>query len=193
MKKRLWTLPLVALLGLAGCSGKSEFYRLRPTLQPPAGSHTIHPGRVLGIGEVQVSDYLDKPEMVTRLAPSRLKVHEEQRWAGSLAKSIQEVLQQDLTPLLPRVTVLNYPWEEPVDDRYRLYVTVDRFDGDANGTVTLAGHWSLADRNDSKVVAGEKFRYVERGAPGPAGVVATQSTLLERLSRHIAGKIRRYF
>jgi uncharacterized lipoprotein YmbA len=184
---------LLALLLLGGCSTKSEFYRLQPTVSAPTGSRTLHPHRVLGIGEVQVADYLEKPELVTRLAPTHLEVHDEKRWAGSLAGSIQEVLQQDLSALLPRHTVLRYPWDEPVDDRYRLYVTVDRFDGDANGTVTLAGHWSLADREASRVVTGEKFRYVERGTPGPEGVVRTQSSLLERLSRRIAGKIRRYF
>jgi len=184
---------LTLLLLLGGCSTKSEFYRLQPTVTASPGSRTLHPDRILGIGEIQVAGYLEKPELITRLTPSRLKLHEEQRWAGSLAGSIQEVLQQNLTTLLPGYTVLNYPWDEPVSDRYRLYVTVDRFDGDANGTVTFAGHWSLADRNESKVVTGEKFRYVEHGTPGIQGIVDTQNTLLERLSRRIASKVRRYF
>jgi uncharacterized lipoprotein YmbA len=191
--KRLWLLPLLSLLWLGGCSSKSEFYRLQPTVAGTTGTRALHPDQILGIGEVQVADYLEKPEMVTRLAPTHLQVHENDRWAGSLADSIQRVLQQNLSALLPRHTVLSYPWEEPATDNYRLYVSIDRFDGDANGTVTLAGHWSLANQADSKVVTGEKFRYVERGAPGTAGVVATQSALLERLSRRIAAKVRRYF
>jgi uncharacterized lipoprotein YmbA len=191
---RLSAIGLLALMLLLGaCSSKSEFYRLQPTVEGTTGSRAIHPHRILGIGEVQVSDYLEKPELVTRLTPRHLKVHEEQRWAGSLAESIQQVLQQNLSALLPSHTVLNYPWDEPVSDSYRLYVTVDRFDGDSNGTVTLTGHWSLADRTDSRIVTGEKFHYIERGTPGIEGVVATQSRLLERLSRRIAAKIRRYF
>jgi len=192
--QRLFVLSLLSLLLiLGGCSSKSEFYRLQPTIVGPTGSHPLHPGRILGIGEIQVADYLEKPELVTRLAPTHLKLHEEQRWAGSLAGSIQEVLQQNLTTLLPGYTVLNYPWDEPVDDRYRLYVTVDRFDGDANGTVTLSGHWSLVDRTESRIVTGEKFRDVARGNPGIQGVIETQNTLLERLSRRIAAQVRRYF
>jgi len=192
--KSLSALALLSLLLLlGGCSSKNEFYRLRPTVSGSAGSRAIHPVRILGIGEVQVSDYLEKPELVTRLAPTHLKVHEEQRWAGSLAGGIQEVLQQNLSALLPRHTVLSYPWDEPVTDTYRLYVTVDRFDGDANGTVVLAGHWSLADRAESRIVTGEKFRYIERGSSDIQGVVSTQSALLERLSRRIASKVRRYF
>ena len=192
--KQLSAIGLLFLLFLlGGCSSKTEFYRLQPTLSGSVGSKAIHTRRILGIGEVQVAGYLEKPELVTRLAPTHLKVHEEQRWAGSLAGGIQQVLQQNLSALLPRHTVLNYPWDEPVTDNYRLYVTVDRFDGDANGTVTFSGHWSLADQSDSKIVTGEKFRYIEQGTPGIQGVVTTQSRLLERLSRRIASRVRRYF
>jgi len=193
MRQRLYLILLPLFLLMAGCSTKSEFYRLQPTVTETTGSRSIHPERILGIGEVQVADYLEKPELVTRLAPTHLKVHEEQRWAGSLAGSIQEVLREDLSALLPRISVLSYPWEEPVDDRYRLYVTVERFDGDTNGTVTLAGRWTLADREENRVVTGESFRYLERGAAGPQGVVETQSALLERLSRRIAARVRRYY
>jgi len=190
--KKMWIL-LLPLLWLGGCSSKTEFYRLQPTVASPNGTRTLRTRSILGIAEVQVADYLEKPELVTRLAPTHLKVHEEQRWAGSLAGSIQQVLQQDLASLLPRHTVLSYPWDEPVSDTYRLYVTVNRFDGDTNGTVILAGHWNLADQGDSRIVSGEKFRYVEHGDPGVQGSVATQSILLERLSRRIASKVKKYF
>jgi len=185
-------LPLFIIL-LGGCSSKTEFYRLQPTVNTSPGTSAFHHNRILGIGDVRVADYLEKPELVTRLAPTHLKVHEEERWAGSLAGGIQLTLQKNLSSLLPGHTVLGYPWDEPVSDAYRLYVSVDRFDGDANGTVILEGHYSLADQADSRLVTGEKFRYVETGTPDTAGIVATQSILLERLSRRIAGKVRRYF
>ena len=191
--RRLTFTALSLLLLLGGCSSKSEFFRLQPTLKSSQGAKSLHTDRILGIGEVQVADYLEKPELVTRLNPQRLDVHEERRWAGSLAKGIQQTLQQDLAVLLPRHSVLSYPWEEPVDDRYRLYLTVDRFDGDANGTVVFAGRWSLADRSADRIVDGESFRYLEHGAPSPEGIVATQSRLVGRLARRIASKVRRRF
>jgi len=193
-KKETLTLFLGLGLLLGGCSSKSELYRLHPTIQSSEGTRTLREHRLLGIAEVEVADYLEKPELVTRLSPTHLQPHDEEQWAGSLSGSVQEVLQENLTALLPGVGVLRYPWEEPLSDPYRLYVSIDRFDGDLNGTVTLAGRWSLIDRREDRLVAGERFRY---SAKGPAektdDIVATQSSLLERLSRRIASKIRRYY
>ncbi|WP_457605627.1 PqiC family protein [Nitratifractor sp.] len=195
MNRRLLTLLLsLGLLLLTGCSSKNDFYRLQPAIQSAhSGSAPLHRERILGIGEVQVADYLRKHELVTRVDSTRLDVHENDLWAGDLEKNIQQVLRANLGKDLPRVTVLAYPWSEPLDDRYRLYLSVDRFDGDLNGTVTLSGHWSLVDQYDNRLVTGERFRYFAQGAPETEALVETQSRLLDRLSRRIAAKIRRYF
>ncbi len=183
-------LTSLSLLFLAGCSGKSDYYTLQPRLLPQQEVRAMHTRSVVGIGEVQVADYLEKKELSTRLSPTRVQVHPKKLWAGSLGRNIQRVLQTNLSQLLPDRTFLSYPWEEPLSDSHRLFVTVDQFDGDTNGTVTLMGHWSLVDQKAGKVVRGEDFRYQEQGEPDTAGIVATQNRLLERLSRRIAAKIR---
>jgi len=193
MRRLSLLLLLPALLLLSACSSKSDFYRLHPSQIQRSGSHPLYTRQVLGIGEVQVPDYLEKSAMVTFQNKEQVKIHEEQRWAGSLDKNIQSVLTQNLSALLPHTTVLAYPWNEPLRDRYRLYLSVDHFDGDANGTVTLSGHWSLVDQESDEVTTGESFHYTERGTPDTPGIVATQSRLLERLSRRIAAKVRRYY
>jgi len=190
-RKRLWIL-LAALLGLllSGCSSKSDYYRLQPRLLPHQSTKALHTKNIVGIGEVQVADYLEKHSLTTRLGPGQLKINESALWAGSLSKNIQQVLQTNLSQLLPSRTFLSYPWEEPLSDSHRLFVTIDQFDGDSNGTVTLMGHWSLVDQKENRLVTGEDFRYVERGAPDTLGIIDTQNRLLERLSRRIASKIR---
>jgi len=194
--RALFPIPLLLSLALlvGGCSSKSELYRLEPTIQNHEGTRTLREHRLLGIAEVDVADYLEKPELITRVSPTHLQPHDEQQWAGSLSGSIQAVLQENLSALLPGVGILRYPWEEPLSDPYRLYVSIDRFDGDLNGTVTLSGRWSLIDRREDRLVAAERFRY---SAKGPAektdDIVQTQSSLLERLSRRIASKIRAYY
>ena len=189
-RSTLSILASLSLLLLAGCSSKSDYYTLQPRLLPQQEVRSLHTRNVVGIGEVQVADYLEKKELSTRLGPTRIRIHQNALWAGSLGRNIQRVLQTNLSQLLPNRTFLAYPWEEPISDRHRLFVTVDQFDGDSNGTVTLMGHWSLVDQRADKVVRGEDFRYRERGAPGTPGIVETQNRLLERLSRRIATKIR---
>ncbi|WP_456427752.1 PqiC family protein [Nitratifractor sp.] len=180
----------LATLLLAGCSGKSDYYTLQPRLLPHHELRSIQTEHIVGIGEVQVADYLDKKELATRLDHGRMRIRQNSLWAGALNRNIQRVLKVNLSQLIPSRTFLAYPWEEPVSDSHRLFVTVDQFDGDSNGTVTLMGHWSLVDQRENRLVTGEDFRLTERGAPDTAGIVQTQNRLLERLSRIIAGKIR---
>ena len=184
-------LPAVAaFLLFAGCSSKSNFYQLHPKTTHISEKTVQKRGTLIGIGEVEVAEYLNKPEMVTRLSAGRIDVHEEERWAGSFSKNIQSVLKRNLSVLLPKYTFMGYPWEEPVSDRYRIYVTIDRFDGDSLGTVTMHGRWSLVDQQENRVLFGETIDYREQGGTSLDAIVDTQSSLLERLSRHIAGKIR---
>lgn len=189
MKHTLWPV-IAAMILFAGCSSKSNFYQLHPKTMQVSEKKARKRGILIGIGEVEVPDYLNKPEMVTRLSAGRIDIHEEERWVGSFSRNIQSVLAHNLSILLPKYTIMTYPWEEPVSDRYRIYVTIDRFDGDSSGTVTMHGRWSLADQRDNRVLFGESINYREQGAATLDAIVDTQSSLLEKLSRHIAAKIR---
>ena len=181
----------ILILGLLnGCSSKSNFYQLQPNSVGSAGSAASMKHTVIGVAEVEVPGYLNKPEMVTRLTGGRIVVHDEERWADAFPNNIQSVLRHNLSTLLPRYTFLSYPWEEPLSDRYRIYVTIDRFDGNSAGLVRLEGRWSLVDKEDNRVVLGRSFRSQAQGGESLDALVATQSRLLDRLSREIAAKIR---
>jgi len=183
-------LGTAVLVLMAGCSSKSNFYQLHPQQAGRTGSLSHIKSTVIGVDEVNLADYLDKPQIVTRLSAGRVALHEEDRWAGALDKNIQSILAQNLSKSLPNYTFLASPWDEPVEDRYRVYVDVERFDGDLNGTVTLKGRWSLVDKEENRLVTGEKVHYIERGTPTIDGIVTTQSHMIDRLSRNIARKIR---
>jgi len=189
MRKQL-SIILLSLLMLAGCTAKSSFYQLHPKAKKTAQSRSSQKARVIGVAEVEVPEYLDKPEIVTRLTAGRLSIHADDRWAGSFPKNMQSVLRHNLGSMLPRYTFLAYPWEEPISDSYRIYLTIDRFDGDAAGVVTLEGRWSLVDRNESRVLFAETIHDTLKGGPSLDAIVDTQSSLLYELSRRIAGKVR---
>ena len=179
---------VVAVL-MAGCSSKSNFYQLHAPQNGVKKQTYRLKSTVVGIDQVDLADYLDKPQIVTRLSEGRVQLHEEDRWAGALDKNIQSILTQNLSKALPNYTFLASPWDEPVEDKYRIYVDVEHFDGDMNGTVTFDGRWSLVDKENNRLVTGEKVRYVEQGGITLDDMVETQSRLLDRLSRSIAKKI----
>jgi uncharacterized lipoprotein YmbA len=181
---------VAAAIVMTGCSTKSNFYQLHSHDTADMKRTAPLQSRVIGVDQVDLADYLDKPQIVTRLSDGQLQLHEEDRWAGALDKNIQAILTRNLTRVLPHYTFLSSPWDEPIEDRYRVYVDVEHFDGDSNGTVTLDARWSLVDREENRMLTGEKVHYVEKGAPEIESIVATQSRMIDRLSRQIAKKIR---
>jgi len=179
------------LIFLTACSSKSNFYQLHPQVDQEASSRHSMKRAVIGIAEVDVPEYLKKSEVVTRMSAGRINVHETDRWAGAFSKNIQSVMNDNLSQLLPRYTFVSYPWEEPLSDRYRIYVSISKFDGDTLGTVRLKGRWTLVEKENDTVLIGESFTYTEPGGESLDAIVHTQSRLLEKLSRHIAQKIAR--
>jgi uncharacterized lipoprotein YmbA len=196
--KAKYYLILTVLLLLTGCSSKSNFYQLHTAQTSPVNKVTHLKRTVIGVAEVDIPEYLDKPEVVTRLSQGRLQVNETERWVGAFDKNIQSVLTKNLSRLLPQYSFLSYPWEEPVKEKYRIYLSIDRFDGDTTtGMVILEGRWSLVNMDDNSVVTGQSIRYHERAAVDKNTVsiddmVAAQSRMLGKLSRLIAGKVRKY-
>jgi len=189
MKQNICILLLTVGL-FTGCSSKSDFYQLHPKSVGMTDSIKSKRATVVGVAEVEVAEYLKKSEVVTRLSAGRIIVHNKAFWAGSLSQNIQNVLTHNISDLLPRYTFLAYPWEEPISDRYRIYVTIDRFDGYENGSVILRGRWSLVNKEENRVIYSESVNYSAQGGQSLDAIVDTQSKLLDRLSRRIAKKIR---
>jgi len=184
------TLLWGSLLLLAGCGTPSNFYRLHV----PTSSHKIKtlPTRVIGIAEVDIADYLDQPQMVTRKDDASIIVHETDRWAGALDKNIQQALQRALSRQMPRYAFISRPYDEPLDERYRVYVRVDRFDADAEATVRLQGRWSLVGTEEQRTLLSQAFDLKAKASSvALADTVRTQSQLIDRLAGRIAEVLRR--
>jgi uncharacterized lipoprotein YmbA len=190
MKYRYITILLI-LLAFTGCSSKSNFYQLHPKVQQSQHTKSSMKQTVVGIGEVEVPEYLKKSEVVTRLSAGRVEVHEVDRWAGSFSNNIQSVIHDNISRLLTKYIFISYPWEEPISDDYRIYITVNKFDGNNLGEVRLEGRWSLVNKDSNSVLINESFAYTETGGITLDEIVDTQSHLLERLSRRIAQRIAR--
>src|SRR5580693_5608781 len=66
----------------------SKFYLLTPTTDtaaPATGSTQSTNGNfTIGLGPIKLPPYLDRPEIVTRMAPNRLELSKEDRWGESI-------------------------------------------------------------------------------------------------------------
>ncbi len=187
---------LVAMLVLGGCarSPSPRFYTLTPVtsqgIAESAGDKA--PRKVVGIAPVEIPDYLDRPEIVSRSSVNRLSLAEFDLWGGSLKADIQRVLTENLSALLSRDGFSVIGWRPGAMTNYRVTLHLTRFDIVRHGKeVLVVAQWIVADSGGkTNVLIGDSSFTEHVPADDLAGAVSGMSSALGRLSAEIAGKIR---
>lgn len=109
---------------------------------PPAGAAPL----ALGLAEVSFPAYLDRAELVTRIAANEIQVSATDRWAEPLAASFTRVLAMDLEARLATHEVVRSPWYGTTRLDGVLAVVVEQFEADGTkGCARLVARWSLRD------------------------------------------------
>lgn len=185
------TAAALLLLSAGGCgnSPPSDFYVLTPMPQgqpAPARDEAL----VVGVGPVDIPDYLNRAQIVTRAGPNRLDVDEFNRWGGSLVSNLAGVIAQNLSVLLGTDDVHVIPANEPLTPRFRIIVSVTRLDGALGEDVVLDARWIVTGpRVREQVESGRTVVREATNAGGYEAYVAAQSRAVEKLSRDIAADI----
>ena len=107
------SLALAGLAGMGGCVGRSSaarFYVLTPVAATGvAAASTQGSGLIVSVGPVTLPSYLNRPQIVTRLAGGEVDLAEFDRWAEILIEAVPRVLAEDLGRLLGSDRVEAYP------------------------------------------------------------------------------------
>ncbi|MBF0192403.1 MAG: membrane integrity-associated transporter subunit PqiC [Magnetococcales bacterium] len=146
------TVLVLATLLNAGCGGPvsppTRFFLLTSL---PAQEERVKPGvnrqqgLVVELEPVEIPQYLNRPEMVTRAGGNRLRLERLNQWAGDFKEDIGRVTLENLSRMLDsdRVVILPNRAESALD--FRLATTINRFEPDENGQVALDARWTLFD------------------------------------------------
>lgn len=187
-----WVL-LLLLVGGCAQTPPSDFYVLTPTAQTT--TRTDAPGQAslsVSIGPVKIPDYLNRGQIVTRAGQNRLDVNEFHRWGGGLAANISAVVAENLSVLLGTDDVSVFPTQDPVSPRYRVSLTVSKFDGVLGESAILDARWVITGSARSGPLATGRTVIEEAPLGGDYDAyVAAQSRTLAALSRDIATEITR--
>ena len=183
-------------LSLTGCSSffpkptpnSSKIFVLFSPFQAAERQDSDHSGQIsLGVGPVRLPGYLDRREIVTRVAQNRFDLSENDRWAEPLDENFTHVLAQNLSILLGSDRIIAYPW--PLDKRlrYRVEIEVFRFEVNSAGEAQLSARWSVIDQT-GKSASNLKESLLARPAKEKStdGSVAALSETVADLSREIA-------
>src|SRR5262245_59454821 len=108
------TLGAVVLLSLAvGSCGNTQptrFYVLRAIADQPAAVPAK--GIAIGIGPITLPQYLNRPQIVTRVSGNQLAVAEFDQWGGDLNDNVTRALATNLSSLLETDRVFLFPWKD---------------------------------------------------------------------------------
>ncbi len=192
MKKSLFGLTAIVLIvGLSlvsGCSSPTtRFYVLAalPAPQPAGAGQEI----AVGVGPVELPDYLDRPQIVTRSGQNELNLAEFDRWGEPIKDNATEVLAENLAVLLPSKKISVYPWKRSTSVDYQVVVKVIRFDRAEGGETVLRTRWNILNGEGTELYSRES-RYVENpSGKDYAATVAAMDRALAQFSREVANVV----
>lgn len=179
---------LVALL--AGCARTPppNFFLLDfPVDEQLAG---VERGLAIGVGPINLPQYLDRPQIVTRGTGNEVKLSEANRWAEPLKASISRVLVVDLGRRLNTNRVYAIPQRRRTPLDFQIAVDFGRFDGSPGAEVVLATRWSLFGKDGKELLyTGVTIIREPTRTASYNGFVGAQVRALERLGEEIAAAL----
>lgn len=162
-------------------------------LQPPLARPAV-----LGVGPIEVVDYLERPEIVTRRGRTGLVLVESDRWAERFEVMLARTLRESLARLLATDSVFELPTDRVIQPELRLELQVLRFEAESEAAtsarpdrVVLEARWLIL------AGAGERPLRLERSTldepiegEGPEAAVAAMSRALGGLALILAEAVR---
>ena len=181
---------LVGILLLAGCARTApvSYYQLSALEAVRSGPVSVEAGRRgIGIGPVRLPEYLDRPQLVTRLTPNRLQLADSHRWAEPLGENIPRVLGENLSALLGTDRILLHPWPSSRTADYQLLVEVLHFENESDGAARLVVRWSVKGKDGAIVLPERRSSYAVLAAgQDREGQVTALNEALGSFCREIA-------
>jgi hypothetical protein len=185
---------------VSGCSvlspqpDHSKFFILTPvsdsaamTARPASASPDSQ--LTIGVGPVDFPDYLRRLAVVTRVAPNRIDLSDEKRWAEPLDKNFTRVLSENLAILLNTQRIEKYPWALRTSVDYQIEVDVQRFETTSDGQSQLIASWIIRDGHGGKILYASQ---TTTGAPSGADEISASAALssdLATLSKEIGARV----
>ena len=191
----LTTLVVGCLLLLAGCgsSPPTRYYQLSslPVVDEGKNSSVEEERLTIGIGPMEIPQYVDRPQLVTRSGQNELALLEFDRWAEPLQADVTRVLVENLAQLLSQNQATIVSWDGLVPLDYQVQIEITRFDFEKSGEASLAGRWTIVAKNERETVVLRTSRFSQAGNPQDyASMVSAMSQNLETLSQEIAAALK---
>ncbi len=192
MSTLLWKLSAgllsVLLLSACGTTPSSSHYRLTAQQTLPSVSE----GPSLGVGPVNIPEYLNRDGMVRSDGTNSITVAGSERWAEPLEDGITRVVILNLAGLLETQDICRFPWHPDRAPETGIKLNVLTLDTEKSRAVLIA-EWLVYRVDVAQPVARRLTQYEEPMLSADStgsDIAAAYSKLLLELSRDIASEVR---
>ncbi len=175
-----------------GRSEPTSFYLLESKTLSPTHSYLAKNKRKMPkivLQEVVIPAYLERAAIVNRQSDGvRVDISEFNSWAEDLDDGISRTLSAVLLDELLKQNILLVPVNSDNDNASKLFVFLQRFDGQIGGQVVIDARWVLQNSNSEALASGS---FSEKSAAGAnfGSMVVAQSALLEKFAKHMPESI----
>jgi hypothetical protein len=185
---------LVSIIVSCSSTPATQFYKLNSLPSTQQENPAALPGMdiAIGVGPVELPEFLDRPQIVTRKSQNQLEISEFHRWAASFPRDFSRVLAKNISTLVPTDRVALYPWDDTFSPTYQIKLAVEQFDGQLGERVFLRVIWVVVGQEGANELVVRKTVIEEPVLTNDyEGLVAAQSNALGTLSREIVEEIRK--
>ena len=186
---------ILALLISTGCitgtTAPSKYYVLNPIADPKPETPAVSEKEaiIIGVGNVELPNYLDRPQIVTRVTDNKLQLGEFDVWAENLSDSFPVILADNLSTLLSAQPVAIIPGMGVLRVDYRVKVDVARMDGTLGGDAVLVARWGIFGEQGQFLKSRRSIYKEPTKGDDYEAYVAAHSRAIQALSRDIAAAL----
>ncbi len=187
------TLLTLLLIGCQGPTSPPTRFFLLTSLQAQEGKtrpEARHQGLVVELEPVEIPQYLNRPEMVTRAGGNRLRLERLNQWAGDFKEDIGRVTMENLSRILGSERVVILPNRSEATPDFRLATSIIRFEPEESGQVQLDARWSLFDGRGTLLLTRHSRVATRSEQPDDfESLAGAMSQALEKLNREMGEAI----
>jgi uncharacterized lipoprotein YmbA len=162
----------------------TRYYVLSPSAVPSTRAYT-NQSFAIGIAPVEIPAYLQTTHIVLRRGTNEISYSESSDWAEHLDKGIQRIVAADIELLRPEIRTVISAWQSQ-DVKAEVYISIQRFELDERGNVTLDSQWRIVAPGSSRAGHSSINKKGPSLAKDPSAAVGTLSASLLDLSKDLA-------
>jgi uncharacterized protein len=165
-----------------------RFYTLHSTVNfAETAKLDIAPKLIIGIGPVEVPEYQNRPQIVTRNKEGLLTFAQFERWGESLDSGIGGLILENLTEIFPQADFQIFPCNFSIPLDYQVMVNIVQLESQLDKDVFLTTQWTIIDSRTKEMLLTKRSQIRQEINPHTySGLAQALSKACSALSVEIA-------